>query len=115
MGRQSGRLAGRAAHPRLLRKHLSRQPELVSMPFEFATATRIVFAEGAFREVAPAAAGMGRRALVVTGSTGRRAIDGVPLPIRGEPTVDDIRFGADLARSEGCDVVVAIGGGSAID
>src|SRR3954469_13394047 len=85
------------------------------MPFEFATATRIVFAEGAFRDVARAAASMGRRALVVTGSAGRHAIDGVPLPIRGEPTIDDIRFGADLARSEDCDVVVAIGGGSAID
>jgi alcohol dehydrogenase class IV len=58
---------------------------------------------------------MGRRALVVTGSTVRHAIDGVHLPICGEPSVDDIRSGADLARSEGCDVVVAIGGGSAID
>jgi alcohol dehydrogenase class IV len=85
------------------------------MPFEFATATRIVFAEGAFRDVAPAAAAMGRRALVVTGVTQRRTIEGVHLPVKGEPTVEDIRAGAELARSEGCDVVVAIGGGSAID
>ena len=59
---------------------------------------------------------MGRRALVVTG------VDRPPRDRRrsasasaGEPTVDDIRRGAELARSEGCDVVVAIGGGSAID
>ena len=38
------------------------------MPFEFAAAARIVFGEGAVREVAPAAAAMGRRALVVTGA-----------------------------------------------
>ena len=85
------------------------------MRFEFATATRIVFAEGAFAEVAPAAAALGRRALVVTGAAERYAIEGLHLPIRGEPNIDDIRFGADLARSEACDVVVAIGGGSAID
>src|SRR3954451_3276247 len=85
------------------------------MPFEFATSTRIVFAEGAFRDVAPAAAAIGRRALVVTGAAGRYAIEGVPFPIAGEPSIDDIRRGAALARSEACDVVVAIGGGSAID
>ena len=39
------------------------------MPFEFAAAARVVFGEGAVREVAPAAAAMGRRALVVTGAS----------------------------------------------
>ena len=33
----------------------------------------------------------------------------------GEPTVDLIRGGAEYARRERCDMVVAIGGGSAID
>ena len=44
------------------------------MPFEFATAARIVFGEGAVREVAPAAAAMGRRALVVTGANPHRRL-----------------------------------------
>jgi alcohol dehydrogenase YqhD (iron-dependent ADH family) len=37
-----------------------------NMRFEFATATRIFFGAGTLREVGPVAAGMGRRALVVT-------------------------------------------------
>jgi alcohol dehydrogenase class IV len=85
------------------------------MRFEFATAGRIVFGEGSFRDAPAAAAGLGKRALVVTGATPRYAMPGVPCAIAGEPSIDDIRRGAALARSEGCDIVVAIGGGSAID
>lgn len=85
------------------------------MRFEFATATRIVFGEGAFREVAAAAAAMGSRALVVTGASARFALDGVTFAITGEPTIDQVRRGAEIARGERCDHVVAIGGGSAID
>jgi alcohol dehydrogenase class IV len=86
--------------------------------FEFATAARIVFGPGTVREVAAAAAEMGRRALVVT----RRAADfasfgitGEPFPMHGEPTVDTVRQGTQRARDTGCDVVIALGGGSAID
>jgi alcohol dehydrogenase class IV len=85
------------------------------MRFEFATAGRIVFGEGSFSEAAAAAAAMGKRALVVTGATPRHAVEGVPFAIAGEPTIDQIRGGAALAHDEGCDVVVAIGGGSALD
>jgi alcohol dehydrogenase class IV len=85
------------------------------MPFEFATAGRIVFGEGSFRDAAAAAAGMGTRALVVTGATPRHTVPGVPFAVPGEPTIDDVRCGTALARAERCDLVVAIGGGSAID
>lgn len=81
------------------------------MTFEFATASRIVFGDGASREI-PA---MGARALVVTGASGRHAREGVPFRIAGEPSVEDVRRGAELARAESCDHVIAIGGGSAID
>jgi hypothetical protein len=37
------------------------------MRFEFATATRILFGPGVVREVAPAAKGLGGRALLVIG------------------------------------------------
>jgi alcohol dehydrogenase class IV len=43
------------------------------MRFEFATAARILFGEGVVREVGPAAAAMGRRALLVTGVSRDRA------------------------------------------
>jgi alcohol dehydrogenase class IV len=81
------------------------------MSFEFATAGRIVFGEGSSRDLP----GMGARALVVTGASGRHAREGVHFAISGEPTVDHVRRGAELARAESCDHVIAIGGGSAID
>lgn len=96
------------------------------MRFEFATAARIVFGEGAVREVAPAAAAMGRRALVVTGAGRERAaplvasleaagVSCVPLAVAGEPSVELVMQGARFARGEACELVVAIGGGSALD
>jgi alcohol dehydrogenase class IV len=87
------------------------------MRFDFATAGRILFREGAVREVAAAAASMGRRPLLVTGRSGARAAvgDGPSFAIPGEPAIEVIRQGAEYARTECCDVVIAIGGGSAID
>jgi alcohol dehydrogenase class IV len=84
------------------------------MRFEFATATRIVFGAGTFREVAPAARQMGRRALLVTHGRAFEPAQAV-LKIEGEPTVELVRRGTELARAEQCDVVVGLGGGSAID
>ena len=61
------------------------------MRFEFATAARIVFGAGAVREVVSAAAGMGRRALLVTGASPLRVaplvagFDTVPFAVAGEP------------------------------
>lgn len=96
------------------------------MRFEFATATRIVFGAGMLGEVAPAARAMGARALLVTGrSPGRaaplvRQLQGAGVgccsfAVEGEPTVETARDGAKFARSEECDLVIAFGGGSALD
>ena len=96
------------------------------MQFEFATATRIVFGEGAVREVAPAAKQMGRRALLVTGR-GQERPERLSAELKaagvvcntfatdGEPTINLVRRGAEYARNEQCDVLIAFGGGSAID
>jgi alcohol dehydrogenase class IV len=94
--------------------------------FEFATATRIVFGPGVVAELGTIAAPLGRRALLVTGRSPERAapardalaaagLEVASLAIAGEPTVDDVRGGVARAREEGVDLVVACGGGSAID
>jgi alcohol dehydrogenase class IV len=94
--------------------------------FELATAARVVFGPGVLAELGEIAAGLGRRALLVTGRTAERAeparerleaagLACSPFSVVGEPTVGDVRRGAEVARSEGVDLVVACGGGSAVD
>lgn len=94
--------------------------------FEFATAGRIVFGEGAVREVAPAAKTLGSKALVVAGGNVDRAqalldsLEGAGVDVRvysvtGEPTVDTAREGADRSRAMGAELVVGFGGGSVLD
>ena len=96
------------------------------MRFDFATATRILFGPGVVHEVAPAAKELGRRALLVIGCPAERAaslsdvmkMEGlgcVSWTIQTEPSVALVGPGVDLARREQCDLVVALGGGSAID
>lgn len=96
------------------------------MKFEFATATRIIFGPGALREVGQIARDFGRRALVVTGRDARRAgrvvaclqeheIDVVTFSVFHEPEVSTIEQAVALAKSRKCDLVVSVGGGSAID
>ena len=94
------------------------------MCFEFATANRIIFGPGACAEIAPAAQAFGHRALVV-GSLERSAplreqlraanVEAIPYPITGEPTVAAVLEGVRAAREGGCDLVIGIGGGSALD
>ena len=96
------------------------------MRFEFATATRIIFGAGTLREVGPLAAAMGSRALVVTGLSDvgtrplldlldERGVAHAEFTIRGEPTTDAVREGVARARAEGCDLIIGLGGGSALD
>jgi alcohol dehydrogenase class IV len=94
--------------------------------WEFATAGRIVFGRGTAREAPAIVAGFGRRVLVVTGATPSRAewlVDGLAalgtetelVTVDGEPDVTFAHNGAASARRKHTDVIVAIGGGSAID
>jgi alcohol dehydrogenase class IV len=98
----------------------------VAMRFDFATATRILFGPGVVREVAPAAKEMGRRVLLVIGCPAESAawlsdamkkegIGCVNWAIQAEPSVALVGQGVELARREQCDLVIAFGGGSAID
>ena len=82
--------------------------------FEFATASRIVFGAGRVRDL-PGLIG-GRRTLLVTGRRGSPiAIDAAyHVRVEGEPTIDDARRAAAFQFPD-VEMVVAIGGGSALD
>jgi alcohol dehydrogenase class IV len=96
------------------------------MQFEFATATRIIFGEGTVEQVAPAALQWGSRILLVTGQSLERTDElraqftaararCFTFTVKGEPTVDAVNEGLQQAREGQCDVVIAFGGGAAID
>jgi alcohol dehydrogenase class IV len=96
------------------------------MRFEFATAARIVYGSGTVSELPKIVREFGTRALIVTGRNSDRAasqvlalqaatVDCTLISIEVEPTVDMVREGAAKARQDSRDVVIGIGGGSAID
>lgn len=100
------------------------------MRFEFATVGRIVFGWGVADELGEIAASLGRRALVVVGSRTldqagavdrlasrltARQVDVVVFRTRGEPDVELVDAGARQAVEAGRDLVVGLGGGSALD
>ena len=96
------------------------------MTFEFATAARIIFGEDVLQQAGPIAVGLGRRALVVGGGTPARLdpllaqLAGSDLAVTtfsvaGEPTVDMALQGTAQARAFGADLVIGMGGGSAVD
>ncbi|NNB94363.1 iron-containing alcohol dehydrogenase [Corallococcus exiguus] len=96
-------------------------------PFEFATATRVLFGPGRVQEVPDLVRGLGgRKVLLVTGTNPARAepvraglerlgIPSTSFRVPGEPTVELAREGTAAAVDSGCDAVVAIGGGSSLD
>ena len=96
------------------------------MRFEFATAQRIIFGMGVLAEAGPLAKGLGRRPLVVTGRDGSRSQGLLELlsahglqpslfSLAGEPTLAGVREGTARARAGKTDLVIAFGGGSALD
>ncbi len=91
------------------------------MRFEFATATRIIFGEGTAATLPELARTFGARPLVVTGASKARAaslvsaLSAETFTVPGEPTVELIREGAQRILDAASDVVISMGGGSAID
>ena len=96
-----------------------------ALSFELALPARILFGEGRLAEAGALAAGMGTRALVVEGGSGRAeplhellrasGLATTRVVVSGEPTTVLIESGVQHARRERCDVVLALGGGSVID
>src|SRR5208282_1666405 len=98
----------------------------MTMRFEFATATKIIFGAGTLREAGAAAKEFGQRALVVTGSDADRAepllkilreagVSAATFSVTGEPELSTIEHGTVLAEKENCKLVIGFGGGSALD
>lgn len=96
------------------------------MRFEFSTASRIIFGEGTVKEVGPLAAGLGKMALVATGLANKatsfildllaaHGVGCVLFYITHEPSVGLIIEGISKAQRSECDLVIGLGGGSAID
>ncbi len=101
------------------------------MHFEFQNPTRIIFGAGTFSLLGEVVRTHGKRALLVTGGgsvkrngTFDRAMAsltaaGVSVAecagVEPNPRITSVARGAATARAEGCDVVVALGGGSVMD
>ena len=96
------------------------------MRFEFASAARIIFGPGTVNQIGVLARELGRRALVTTGldpahsertlaALSAAGVDYVTLPVSSEPTTALARQGARLALETDCDLIIGLGGGSAID
>lgn len=98
---------------------------------QFHLKTRVIFANGSFAMVGAEAARFGRRVLLVTGRRAMRQA-GLTQRLIGQlgaagcqavlyegaspnPTTAHVDIGAQLARREQVDVVVGLGGGSAMD
>lgn len=99
--------------------------------FDFSNPVEIIFGRGAVPRLGPAAAGAGRKALLVYGGGSIkkngvyealiRALkeNGVAVAehpgVKPNPVLSHVRAGIAKARAEGCDMVIAAGGGSVID
>lgn len=101
------------------------------MNFEYQNPTRIIFGAGNLSRLGEVVSEFGKKALIVTGggSVKRggvfdRAVESLKAAgidyaecagVEPNPRITSVARGAETARAERCDVVVALGGGSVMD
>ncbi len=101
------------------------------MNFEFQNPTRLIFGAGSLARLGEVVSEHGKKALIVTGGGSikrsgifDRAVTslkdaGISFAqcsgIEPNPRISSVVRGAETARAEGCDVIIALGGGSTID
>ena len=101
------------------------------MEYSFYTPTRIIFGEGTLKRVGEEARKFGQKALVVTGKASSRksgSLDEVANSlisndvrvelfnrVEPDPSVETVEEGAKFAQNCAVDVVIGLGGGSAMD
>jgi alcohol dehydrogenase class IV len=94
--------------------------------FEFATAKWIIFGEGSAKKIADNALNLGSKPLIVTGKNQNRCkfllddfveknIKFEIFSVKGEPTTGVVTECLNLSKRNKIDVIIGIGGGSAID
>ena len=98
---------------------------------QFYLPTRVVTGTGCFAELGTHAAQLGQRAIVVCGAGSLRASGNLDRALQalrdaavepvlydavsGEPTLEMVQAGLDLAREREVALAIGIGGGSAVD
>ena len=101
------------------------------MKFEFHNPTHLIFGAGTLSQLGEVVSKHGKKALIVTGggSVKRSGIfdkavsslnaAGVAYAecdgVEPNPRITTVRRGAKIASDEGCDVIIALGGGSTMD
>lgn len=100
------------------------------MNFLFRTTSPILFGYGESTRAGEVAAQYGRKVFLVTGASSlersgmleriaqgldRAGLQWVRWQVAGEPTVEMADAGTQLCLSEGCDAILAVGGGSVLD
>lgn len=94
--------------------------------FEFATAGRIIYGSGTISRLADLIPDEGRKVLIVHGYPDWESTIFTALPEQsvedwtnfkaaGEPTLQSVRECAEIARQSGAELIIGIGGGSALD
>ncbi|RJX32109.1 MAG: iron-containing alcohol dehydrogenase [Oxalobacter sp.] len=101
------------------------------MLFEFQNPTRLIFGAGVLKRLGKLTRAHGKRAMIVTGggsikrngtydraiaSLGAAGVTHVECTgVEPNPRITTVLHGAQMARDEKCDVIIALGGGSVMD
>ncbi len=98
---------------------------MVELHFEFSTSNHILFGPGVVDEVPSLAREFGHRVFFVCTRSSlfhplfeklkQSNLDPLPFSVKGEPTIQSVQAAIQSARQGGCDLVIAMGGGSCLD